>query len=176
MEPRDEAKTCRRPGPLSPPTLDFPGRAHRRIRPGGGGALHADLASLVAREGVTVFLNTHNLTEAEKLCAQVGVIRHGKLLMVGNPTELRMSKGSSHVEITGRGFNEQILDLLRGRPEVASIAQQNGSLHIELRGETETSPLVSLIVQSGGEVEEVHRGESSLEDFFLTLMKENKNE
>src|SRR5579885_3618104 len=35
--------------------------------------LREDLARLVAREGVTVFLNTHNLTEAEKLCAQVAV-------------------------------------------------------------------------------------------------------
>jgi len=105
----------------------------------------------------------------------VGVIRNGKLLMVGNPNELRMSKGSPHVTITGRGFNEQILAALRGRPEVAGIEQRNGSLLLELRGEAETGPLVSLIVQSGGEVEEVRRGESSLEDVFLTLMKENKN-
>jgi len=139
-------------------------------------ALRTDLAALVAGEGVTVFLNTHNLTEAEKLCGQVGVIRNGKLLAVGNPNELRMSKGSPHVEITGRGFTEQILDSLRGRPEVAGIEQQNGGLLIDLRGEAETAPLVSLIVQSGGEVEEVRRGEGSLEDVFLTLMKENKNE
>ncbi len=65
---------------------------------------------------------------------------------------------------------------LRARPEVAGLEQQNGSLRIELRGEAKTAPLVSLIVQSGGEVEEVRRGESSLEDVFLTLMKENQNE
>ena len=138
--------------------------------------LRTDLATLVAREGVTVFLNTHNLNEAEKLCAQVGVIRNGKLLMVGNPNELRTSKGSPHVQITGHGFTEQILASLRGRPEVAGVEQQNGNLLIELRGEAEAGPLVSLIVQSGGEVEEVQRGEGSLEDVFLTLMKENKNE
>jgi len=139
-------------------------------------ALHTDLAALVARDGVSVFLNTHNLTEAEKLCAQVGVIRSGKLLMVGNPNELRMSQGRPRVEIKGRGFTEQILASLRGLPEIASMEQQNGSLLIELRGEAKTAPLVSLIVQSGGEVEQVSRGESSLEDVFLTLMKEDKNE
>ncbi len=138
-------------------------------------ALRTDLAAIVAREGVTVFLTTHNLTEAEKLCAQVGVIRNGKLLMVGNPDELRMSKVSPHVEIAGRGFTEQILASLRGRPEVASLEQQSGRLLIELRDESEISPLVRMIVVSGGEVEEVCRGESSLEDVFLTLMKENQN-
>jgi ABC-2 type transport system ATP-binding protein len=158
------------------PSLIFLDEPTAGFDPVAAAALRTDLAALVAREGVTVFLNTHNLTEAEKLCAQVGAIRNGKLLMVGNPNELRMSKGSLHVEITGRGFNEQILAALRGRPEVAGIEQQNGNLLIELRGETEIAPLVSLIVKSGGEVEEVRRGESSLEDVFLTLMKENKNE
>ena len=158
------------------PPLIFLDEPTAGFDPVAAAALRDDLAALVAREGVTVFLNTHNLTEAEKLCAQVGVIRNGKLLMVGNPNELRMSKGSPHVEITGHGFNEQILAALRGRPEVAGVEQQNGSLRIDLRGEAETAPLVSLIVQSGGQVEEVRRGESSLEDVFLTLMKENQDE
>jgi ABC-2 type transport system ATP-binding protein len=158
------------------PSLIFLDEPTAGFDPVAAAALRTDLAALVAREGVTVFLNTHNLGEAEKLCAQVGVIRSGKLLMVGNPNELRMQKGIPQVVISGRGFTEQILASLQSRPEVAGIIQQNGSLLIELRGNVETGPLVSLIVQSGGEVEEVHRGESSLEDVFLELMKENPNE
>lgn len=157
------------------PSLIFLDEPTAGFDPVAAAALRTDLAALVAREGVTVFLNTHNLTEAEKLCAQVGVIRGGKLLLVGNPNELRLSNGSPRVEITGHGFNEQLLAALRGRPEVAGVEQQNGRLLIELHGEIETGPLVSLIVQSGGDVEEVRRGESSLEDVFLTLMKEDKN-
>jgi len=156
------------------PPLIFLDEPTAGFDPVAAAALRTDLESLVAREGVTVFLNTHNLTEAEKLCAQVGVIRNGRLLTVGNPNELRKNKSSLHVEITGRGFTERILAALCGRPEIAGVEQQNGRLLIELRGESETGPLVSLIVQSGGEVEEVRRGESTLEDVFLTLMKENK--
>ncbi len=158
------------------PPLIFLDEPTAGFDPVAAAALRTDLESLVTREGVTVFLNTHNLTEAEKLCAQVGVIRDGRLLRVGNPDELRLSKGSPHIDIMGRGFNEQLLAALRARPEVTGVEQQNGRLHIELRGENETSPLVSLIVQSGGEVEEVRRGESSLEDVFLTLMKEETKE
>jgi ABC-2 type transport system ATP-binding protein len=158
------------------PSLIFLDEPTAGFDPVAAAALRNDLAALVAREGVTVFLNTHNLTEAEKLSAQVGVIRNGKLLMVGNPAELRVSKGSPQVEIRGRGFTGQILAALRALPEIASLEQQYGSLRIELRGEAGTAPLVSLIVKSGGEVEEVQRGESSLEDVFLTLMKENQNE
>jgi len=158
------------------PPLIFLDEPTAGFDPVAAAALRTDLAALVKREGVTVFLNTHNLSEAEKLCAQVGVIRNGRLLMVGNPNELRLRKGGPQVEITGSGFTGQILSALRGRPEVAGLEQQNGRLTVELRGEALTAPLVSLIVQSGGEVEEVRRGESSLEDVFLTLMKENENE
>jgi ABC-2 type transport system ATP-binding protein len=154
------------------PPLIFLDEPTAGFDPVAAAALHNDLASLVAREGVTVFLNTHNLAEAEKLCAQVGVIRQGKLLTVGNPDELRLRMGGPQAEIVGHGFNDQILALLRERPEVANAELQNNHLTIELRGESEVGPLVSLIVRSGGEVEEVRKGKASLEDVFLTLMEE----
>jgi ABC-2 type transport system ATP-binding protein len=137
-------------------------------------SLREDLARLVAREGVTVFLNTHNLAEAEKLCAQVGVIRQGKLVTVGAPDELRARTGGPQAEIVGRGFTEQMLAALRERPEVAHVELHNSHLLIELRGESEMGPLVALLVQAGASVEEVHRGKASLEEMFLTLMEEEK--
>jgi ABC-2 type transport system ATP-binding protein len=154
------------------PPLIFLDEPTAGFDPVAAAALRSDLASLVGREGVTVFLNTHNLTEAEKLCAQVGVIRQGKLLTVGSPDALRIKTGSPQAEIVGHGFSEQTLALLKARPEVGHAELQNGHLILELRQESEVGPLVSLIVQSGGEVEEIHRGKASLEDVFLTLMEE----
>jgi ABC-2 type transport system ATP-binding protein len=156
------------------PPLIFLDEPTAGFDPVAAAALRTDLANLVAHEGVTVFLNTHNLSEAEKLCSQVGVIRQGKLLTVGNPDELRLQRGSPRVEIVGHGFNEQILSQLRQRPEVSQVELQNSHLTVELNKESPTAPLVSLIVQSGGEVEEVRKGEASLEEVFLTLMEEEK--
>jgi len=140
------------------------------LDPVAAAALRDDLAGLVTREGVTVFLTTHNLAEAERLCSQVGVIRQGKLLAVGHPDELRARSGSPRAEIVGRGFGERVLEMLRTRPEVASAEVQNGRLVIDLRGDVEVAPLVSLIVGAGGQVEEVRKGKASLEEAFLTLM------
>jgi ABC-2 type transport system ATP-binding protein len=154
------------------PSLIFLDEPTAGFDPVAAAALHADLTSLVTHEGVTVFLNTHNLAEAEKLCAQVGVIRNGKLITIGNPDELRLRKGGLKVEIIGHGFNEKILSLLQARPDVIRAEIQNNHLLIELRGESKIGPLVTLIVQSGGEVEEIGRTGTSLEDLFLTLMKE----
>jgi ABC-2 type transport system ATP-binding protein len=159
---------------LHDPPLIFLDEPTAGFDPVAAAALRDDLARLVAHEGVTVFLNTHNLTEAQSLCAQVGVIRQGKLITVGSPDELRITTGGPQAEIVGRGFTEQMLTALRARPEVAKADLQNGHLILELRDDSDTAPLVSLLVQAGAEVQEVHRGKASLEDVFLTLMEEEK--
>jgi ABC-2 type transport system ATP-binding protein len=135
-------------------------------------AIREDMESLAASEGVTVFLTTHNMAEAERLCSQVAVIREGKLVAVGHPDELRAREGDQRVEIVGCGFSEDTLALLRARPEVSGVEARNGRLTIDLRAETETSPLISLLVNAGARVEEVRRGKASLEEVFLTLMEE----
>lgn len=142
-------------------------------------AVRDDLAALAAREGVTVFLTTHNMAEAEKLCSRVAVIRQGKLVAVGHPDELRArtggGRGGGLVEIVGRGFSENILALLRARSEVAAVETNNGRLVVDLCREMEVAPLVSLLVGAGAEVEEVRRGKASLEDVFLMLMEEEQD-
>ncbi len=154
------------------PPLIFLDEPTAGLDPVAAAALHADLTSLVANEGVTVFLNTHNLAEAEKLCALVGVIRKGKLLALGNPDELRFRESGNKVEIIGRGFDEKTLSLLQARPEVQRAEIQNSRLMIDIRGKSKIGPLVTLIVQSGAEVEDISRRGESLEDLFLTLMQE----
>jgi ABC-2 type transport system ATP-binding protein len=138
-------------------------------------SLRDDLAALAAREGTTVFLTTHNLTEAEKLCTRVAVIRQGKLLAVGSPDELRTQGGGARVEIVGHGFTEDVLAHLRARPEVTAAELRNDRLLIKLQERVSVAPLVSLLVKAGAEIEEVRRGKASLEEVFLTLMEEEEH-
>ncbi|MBS3784981.1 MAG: ABC transporter ATP-binding protein [Anaerolineae bacterium] len=133
-----------------------------------------DLEALAAREGVTVFLTTDNMAEAERLCRQVAVIRQGRLVAVGHPDQLRARAGGPRVEIIGRGFNDDVLNLLRGRPEVVGAGLENEHLAIDLREGADTAPLVGLMVGAGVQVEEVRRGKASLEEVFLTLMEEER--
>ena len=78
------------------------------------------------------------------------------------------------MEIVGRGFSDRALQLLLARPEVATVEVRNQSLDIDLRQETDTASLVSLLVNAGVQVEEVRRGKASLEEVFLTLMEEER--
>jgi ABC-2 type transport system ATP-binding protein len=133
-----------------------------------------DLAALAAREGVTVFLTTHNMSEAEKLCGRVAVIREGKLIAEGHPDELRARAGSPRLEIVGRNFNQQARELLEAQPTVAAVDANNGRWEIELHETVDTSSLVNLIVDAGVLVDEVRRGKASLEEVFVTLMEEDR--
>ena len=158
------------------PALLFFDEPTAGLDPVAAAELRDDLAKLTAQQGVTVFLTTHNLPEAEKLCQQVAVIRQGKLLTVGHPDELRVTSGSDglHAEISGRGFGDQVIASLRARPEVVAVELDNGRLSLDLNGSAELAPLISLLVSQGVEVEEVRKGKASLEDVFLTLMEEEK--
>lgn len=138
-------------------------------------AIREDLEYLVEGLGVTVFLTTHNMAEAEKLCSQVAVIREGSLVALGHPDELRARTGGPRVEVIGKGFSETVLSELEALPEVEAIEAENGRLYIDLRQETETSEIINYLVGQGVKVDEVRRGMASLEDVFLTLMEEETN-
>jgi ABC-2 type transport system ATP-binding protein len=139
-------------------------------------AIREDLEALVSQEDVTIFLTTHNMVDAEKLCHQVAVIRDGRLVAVGSPEKLKAQASSPRLEIKGRGFHHAALESLRAHPQVGNMQIQNGHLVINLLSETDPAPLVSILVGAGAHVEEVHRSKASLEDIFLLLTGEQKDE
>jgi ABC-2 type transport system ATP-binding protein len=158
---------------LHKPSLLFLDEPTAGLDPVAAATLRDELGTLVEREGVTVFLTTHNLTEAERLCGRVAVIKQGRLLAVGHPDELK-ARSATRAEITGRGFSDATLALLTGKPGVVRAELRNGRILLELAESADTAPLVALIVQQGGLVEEVRKDRASLEDVFLTLMEEEQ--
>jgi len=157
---------------LPRPELIFLDEPTAGLDPIAAAALREDLVSLASKDGVTLFLTTHNLSEAEKICTLVGVIRRGALLAVGSPAELRSRRQGRQVEIVGRGASDSLLVELRSLPGVRAVDDQDGRLRIDLETGAEIAPLVSRVVAAGMQVEEVHRGAESLEEAFLAMVRE----
>jgi ABC-2 type transport system ATP-binding protein len=153
------------------PELIFLDEPTAGLDPVAAAALRDDLAGLAASEGVTVFLTTHNLAEAEKLCSLIGVIGQGRLLAVDSPARLRSRMSQPRVEIVGGGFSDQAVGMLQARAEVLAVERQDGRLIIDLRGDTQVAALVSLLIGAGAQVEEVNKQKASLEEVFLTLVE-----
>ena len=155
---------------LHRPDLVFLDEPTSGLDPVATAGLREDLATLAAQEGVTVFLTTHNLNEAERLCARVGVIRGGRLLAVGSPDELRARQDSGRVDIVAAGLTSDLAAIVRAQPDVVSVAHQDGRLAVSLQSGASVAPIVSLLVQHGVAIEEVRRARATLEDAFLELM------
>jgi len=156
------------------PPLIFLDEPTAGLDPVAAAALRDDLQGLVERQGVTVFLTTHNLAEAERLCAQVGVIRQGRLLAVDSPARLRAGAGP-RLDIYGQNFTDEVVEMLRQLPEVAAVTRHNSHLSIDLQRDAAAPPLLALLMAHGVEVEEVHRGAASLEEAFLSLVEDKED-
>ena len=156
------------------PELIFLDEPTAGLDPVASAALREDLATLVAREGVTIFLTTHNLAEAEKLCNQVGVINHGQLIANGSPADLRARTSAPRLYVTGRGVTPQVLEDLKKNSLVTGIAQQNGRLTVDLDDLTRSHEIVSQLVGDGVMIDEVWKEKVDLEDVFLQLVEEEK--
>ena len=155
---------------LHRPELVFLDEPTSGLDPVATAGLREDLASLAQHEGVTVFLTTHNLTEAERLCAQVGVIRNGTLLAVGSPEALRARRDSGRVDIAASSVTDDVIAALMTRPDVRSATARAGGLTIDLRDGASVAPIVAWLVYQGVAIEEVRKARATLEDAFLDLM------
>ena len=155
------------------PALLFLDEPTAGLDPIAAAALRDDLVRLVAQEGTTVFLTTHNLSEAERMCPMVAVIKQGRLLAVGHPDTLR-ARGSARCIVSGRKLTSAMAADLRSRPDVVSAELVNERLLVELREPVAVAPLVHWLVGAGADIEEVRRDSASLEDVFLTLMEEDR--
>lgn len=134
-------------------------------------ALRDQLLRLAESEGVTVFLTTHNLAEAERLCARVGVVRNGRLLAVAPPTQLGLTHGLPRVEIIGMGLTEAHVAMLRALPGVVAARADGRCLSIDLRRTADVPAAVAALAAAGLQIEVVRNSAGSLEAAFQALLE-----
>lgn len=161
---------------LHHPELIFLGDPTAGLDPISAAALRDDLALLAKCGSVTIFLTTHNLNEAEKLCHNVGVIRDGRLLACRSLAYLQAQAAQPRLQIKGSGFSKEVLSNLQSLPVVAGIQQNNGNITLVLASQSDSASLLNILVNDGVRFEEVHKSNVNLEEIFLSLMEANEEE
>jgi len=156
------------------PELIFLDEPTAGLDPVASSTLRDDLATLVVQEGVTIFLTTHNLAEAEKLCDQVGVINRGRLLAVGSPSDLRSKTSAPRLSVTGQGITPQVFESMKANALVNKVQQKNGKLIMDLNDLARSHEIVSQLVGAGVQIDEVRKEKADLEDVFLQLVEEER--
>ncbi len=120
----------------------------------------------------TIFLCTHNLDEAERLCDRIGVIRQ-RLIALDTPDGLRRSLFGRQTEVQLAEVTPPMVEAVRSLDFVSHVKQDNNRLLISLADPEAQNPIiVERLVSAGAKVQYVSEVKHSLEDVYLTLVRE----
>ncbi len=136
-------------------------------------------ASLMVREfiselrsqGRTIFLCTHNLDEADRLCDRIGVFKT-RLLVVGTPKELRSQLFGRKVVFHLANAADGLLGIVQQMPYVQEARLIDSKLVVTIDEPEQRNPeLIRMLVGAGAEIQFVGELRHSLEDVYLQFVK-----
>ncbi len=127
-----------------------------------------DLIHDLRHAGVTVFLNSHLLSEVEVACDRVAIIKQGRVVRVGSLEEL--AGGTTEVEVRAAGLTPELRAGLEQRGQVVRV---NGDTLTMIVEDREVLPVVArLLVEGGARLYALSPRRLSLEELFVRIMKE----
>jgi ABC-2 type transport system ATP-binding protein len=115
--------------------------------------------------GKTIFMSSHIMSDVEKICQRVAVIRKGELVTVEAVEALREKAGQQITVEFGNAVSEQELARI---PGVSMLTKTNGSYHFNISGSMD--PLIKALSQH--EVIRLNSQEAPLEEVFLKFYEE----
>jgi ABC-2 type transport system ATP-binding protein len=132
-------------------------------------AIWREVRRLAKEEGVTVFLTTQYLEEADSLADRVGIIDHGHIVAEGTPSTLKAEIGRPSVEaVAADPAEEQALAEVLAQFGEAVPAISNGAAAVRLtHGTTDLADIVRVIDAKGLRVAELNLHAPTLDDVFL---------
>src|SRR6476469_8380922 len=132
-------------------------------------ALWDEVAHLSRDEGMTVFLTTQYLEEADQLADHLGIIDHGKIVAEGTTDALKGEVGRPTVEVVPADHAERdrAVELLRPFGELVPGTPQGAAVRLE-QGSEELADIIRTFDQAGVKVANLELHEASLNDVFLT--------
>ncbi len=118
--------------------------------------------------GVTIFLTTQYLEEADALAHRVGIIDRGKLAAQGTPSDLKRARGSDLIVVRLDGQTEAAVRALQGIPQVENVESHGQELTISAaNGAALISTVALALDQHGVGVQQLTLRTPTLDDVFL---------
>ena len=135
------------------------------------------IETLSRESGRTVFLATHNLDEAQRLCSRVAVLSHGRLLALGTTAELgRQLWNALWLDFELRApTTPELIVSLRAHTAVRDVQASQNTLAVQVSEEAHIPGVVALVAEQGGQILRVNPREHSLEDIYFELQRRNEN-
>jgi ABC-2 type transport system ATP-binding protein len=150
---------------LDEPTAGLDPAAAREVR---------EMVKGLSRAGRTIFLSTHNLAEAEFLCHRIAVVKT-RLLALDTTENLRQRLFRRQIVVQLESLPSAVIEKVTRLPFVRRVEPGEKKLLVELDDPDRNRPeLVQRIVEAGGRVMAVSEEQHSLEEVYLSLVRENE--
>ncbi len=124
-------------------------------------------------EGMTIFVTTHYMEEADALCDQVAIIDHGRIMALDTPGALKARIGGDLVTVRFAGDVGKVdvlLDVIRGLPRVREVNAGEDGIHrivVEQHGDQLVPEIVRVADEHGVEVQSIRLKRPTLDDVYL---------
>jgi len=128
-------------------------------------------------KGVTIFLNSHDLDEVQRICTRVAILQRGEIRALDTIENLTAAR-KQEISITFPDVveAEKGEEITRALDYVAELRQIGNTLGIVLKAGGDTSALLSELLEKGTKVEEVKKLTRSLEDIYLEAVRQEDRE
>jgi ABC-2 type transport system ATP-binding protein len=117
--------------------------------------------------GMTLFMTTHYLEEADTLCDRVAIIDHGKIVVTGTPEELKHSLGGDVITLSIKD-NPDVTEIIRSVENVKEVRKENDSYRIKAENGELTAPsIIEALRRKGYTVTKLMLTEPTLNEVYL---------
>ncbi len=118
--------------------------------------------------GMTLFLTTHYLEEADMLCDRVAIIDHGKIVITGPPDELKEKLGGDIVTLSIKDGKVNISNIIEKIPKVKEVNKQEDTYRIKTEDGEETLPtIIDALGKEGHKVTRLSLTKPTLDEVYL---------
>jgi ABC-2 type transport system ATP-binding protein len=148
---------------MDEPTANLDPEASKAVR---------DFILELKKEKKTIFLNTHNLDEAQRICDRIAIL-NTKLMALGTPAELERSASGRKTVVQLGSINDAVISAVKSKVGISNFEVMAGNKLLIRVGnpEKENPDILSAILAAGGRIQFVMEASSTLEDVYLKLVR-----
>jgi len=135
-------------------------------------ARHAtwDLVRDVRAQGKTVFLTTHYMEEAERLCDRIMIIDAGRIVMLDTPAALVRALGAEQrIAFVADGMTDEVVGSLRAIPGVERVERSGGRVVVYGQSDRLLAPILTVLEEAQLPFHDLQTEKPNVEDVFLAL-------
>ncbi len=118
--------------------------------------------------GMTLFMTTHYLEEADNLCDRIAIIDHGKIIALDTPDSLKESLGGDIMTLTIEQKSADITSLIEAAPRVKEVKKQDSTYRVKVENGEETAPqILNLLIEKGYKIAKLSLAKPTLDEVYL---------